>query len=260
MGDGPNDAGLSRHHLIAACEASLQAAGHRLDRPLPAARMGRPDPARGDAGGARRPRPQRQGPLCRLLQLLRLAADEGARRSASAQRPGALRQPADPLHAARRARPSTSWCRSPSTRGSASWSGARSPAACCPASTAAASRTRRARATSTDWAEPPIRDEDRLYDIVEVLVEIADERGVSAAQVALAWLLGRPGVSSLVDRRAHRGAARRQFAAAELELTGDERARLDEVSAPPSLSLLAPGQDRQDRLSAADLTLLGPHL
>ena len=39
----------------------------------------------------------------------------------------------------------------------------------------------------TDWNEPPVRDEDKLYDIVEVLVEIAEARGVSAAQVALAW-------------------------------------------------------------------------
>ena len=46
----------------------------------------------------------------------------------------------------------------------------------------------------TEWGEPPIRDEARLYDIIEVLVAIAAERGVSAAQVALAWLLGRPGI------------------------------------------------------------------
>ena len=36
-------------------------------------------------------------------------------------------------------------------------------------------------------------DEDALYDIVDVLVEIAEGHGVSAAQVALAWLLGGPG-------------------------------------------------------------------
>ena len=42
------------------------------------------------------------------------------------------------------------------------------------------------------WKEPPIHDEGKLWDIVDALVAIADERGVSGAQVALAWLLERP--------------------------------------------------------------------
>ena len=46
--------------------------------------------------------------------------------------------------------------------------------------------------------EPPIRDQGRLYDMVETLVAIAQERGVTPASVALAWLLGRPGVCTLV--------------------------------------------------------------
>jgi aryl-alcohol dehydrogenase-like predicted oxidoreductase len=48
------------------------------------------------------------------------------------------------------------------------------------------------------WDEPPVYDTDKLYDIVDVLVEIADNRGVSAAQVALAWLIGRAGVASVI--------------------------------------------------------------
>ena len=63
---------------------------------------------------------------------------------------------------------------------------------------ARAERARPARGTLTDWDEPPVYDEDKLYDTVEVLVEIGDEHGVSAAQVALAYLLGRPAVTSLV--------------------------------------------------------------
>src|SRR5271169_4279296 len=47
------------------------------------------------------------------------------------------------------------------------------------------------------WREPPIRDEPKLWNIVDALVAIADQRGVSGAQVALAWLLGRPGVTSV---------------------------------------------------------------
>lgn len=83
------------------------------------------------------------------------------------------------------------------------------------------------------WREPPIRDVDRLWRIVAVLNEVAAAHGVSGAQVALAWLLGRPGVASLVIG----GRNEEQFAdslkAAELALSDDERARLDAVSAPP---------------------------
>jgi aryl-alcohol dehydrogenase-like predicted oxidoreductase len=50
----------------------------------------------------------------------------------------------------------------------------------------------------TDWGEPPVYDSERLYDTVEVLVKIAEQDGVSAAQVALAYTLGKPAVTSLV--------------------------------------------------------------
>src|SRR4051812_22906474 len=113
----------------------------------------------------------------------------------------------------------------------------------------------------TDWDEPPVRDPDALHDVVDVLVEIAEDRGVSAAQVALAWLLGRPGVSTVVIGARTDEQLADNLAAAELELSGDERTRLDEVSAPP---LLYPhwhqAKTARDRLGAPELTLLGPHV
>ena len=90
-----------------------------------------------------------------------------------------------------------------------------------------------------------MHDQEQLYDIVDVLVEIAEAHGVSAAQVALAYTLGKPGVTSLVIGARTEEQLVDNLAAADLELTAEERARLDEVSAPPLLyPLLAPGQDR----------------
>jgi aryl-alcohol dehydrogenase-like predicted oxidoreductase len=113
----------------------------------------------------------------------------------------------------------------------------------------------------TDWNEPPVYDQERLYDTIEVLVEIGAGHGVSAAQVALAYLLGKPAVTSLVVGARTREQLADNLAAADLELTEQERARLDEVSRPP---LLYPywhqAATARDRLSPADLTLLGPHL
>ena len=113
----------------------------------------------------------------------------------------------------------------------------------------------------TDWNEPPVRDEEQLYDIVDALVEIATGHGVSAAQVALAWALGRPGVTSLVVGARTEEQLTDNLAAAELRFADDERKRLDELSAPP---LLYPfwhqAKTAADRLGAGDRALLGPHL
>ena len=111
------------------------------------------------------------------------------------------------------------------------------------------------------WDEPPVRDADKLYDIVDALVEIAEGRGVSAAQVALAWLLGRPSVASVIIGARTDEQLADNLGAAELGLSEEERRRLDEVSAPP---LIYPfwhqAKTASDRLGPADLPLLNPHL
>jgi aryl-alcohol dehydrogenase-like predicted oxidoreductase len=111
------------------------------------------------------------------------------------------------------------------------------------------------------WKEPPIRDEERLWRIIDTLVEIADARGVSGAQVALAWTLGRQGVTSVIIGGRTEAQIKDNLGAADLKLTADERARLDAVSAPP---VLYPYWHQlwtaSDRLGPADLSLLGPHL
>ena len=83
----------------------------------------------------------------------------------------------------------------------------------------------------------------------------------SAARVALAWLLARPGVTSVIIG----GRTEEQFAdnlaSADLKLSAEEMARLEAVSRPP---LLYPywhqAWTAKDRLSAPDLALLQPFL
>ncbi|MGA2045176.1 MAG: aldo/keto reductase [Roseiarcus sp.] len=111
------------------------------------------------------------------------------------------------------------------------------------------------------WKEPPIHDEGRLWDIVDALVAVAHGRGVSGAQVALAWLLGRPGVTTAIVGGRTVAQIQDNLGAAELKLTPEERARLDAVSQP---ALLYPywhqAWTAKDRLGAADLALLAPYL
>ncbi|MGF6233091.1 aryl-alcohol dehydrogenase-like predicted oxidoreductase [Inquilinus ginsengisoli] len=111
------------------------------------------------------------------------------------------------------------------------------------------------------WGEPPIREEDRLWAIVDTLVGISEARGVSGAQVALAWLLGRPAVTSVIIGGRTEAQLKDNLGAADLVLTAEERARLDQVS---TLPVLYPYwhqlRTAKDRLGPADLSLLGPHL
>jgi aryl-alcohol dehydrogenase-like predicted oxidoreductase len=113
----------------------------------------------------------------------------------------------------------------------------------------------------TDWNEPPVHDEEQLFDIVDALVEIADAHDVSPARVALAWTLGRPGVASVVVGARTEEQLADNLGAADLTLDADERARLDKLSAP---RLMYPywhqAKTSSDRLSDADLTLLGAHI
>ncbi len=79
--------------------------------------------------------------------------------------------------------------------------------------------------------------------------------------MALAWLLTRPAVSSVIIGARTDEQLADNLAAAELELSEAEVARLEAVSRPP---LIYPhwhqARTASDRLSAADLALLGPHL
>ena len=96
MGDGPNDRGLSRKHIFDAIDASLRRLGRRPRGPLPDPPLRPRDPHRGDARGAARPRPRRQGALHRRLQHVRLAV----RQVPLSRRPprlDALRLHAEPL-------------------------------------------------------------------------------------------------------------------------------------------------------------------
>jgi aryl-alcohol dehydrogenase-like predicted oxidoreductase len=113
----------------------------------------------------------------------------------------------------------------------------------------------------TDWNEPPVYDESKLYDTIEVLIEVAEAHGVSAAQVALAWLLTRPTVASVVIGARTDEQLADNLRAAELELSAGELARLEQVSRP---DLIYPYWHQMasaaDRLSAADLALIAPFL
>lgn len=85
----------------------------------------------------------------------------------------------------------------------------------------------------TGFREPPIYDWDNLWDIVDVLLDVAGAHGVSGAQVALAWLLQRPAVASVIIGGRKIEQFEDNLKAIELKLAPEEIGRLDDVSRPP---------------------------
>lgn len=77
---------------------------------------------------------------------------------------------------------------------------------------------------------PPV-DEEKLYDIVDVLDAIAQETGKTVPQIAINWLLRRPSVSSVIIGARNEEQLRQNLGAVGWSLSADEVARLDAASA-----------------------------
>lgn len=93
------------------------------------------------------------------------------------------------------------------------------------------SRTSRPAETRLNSLEAPgAIDQERLFNVVEVLLEIANERSVTAAQVAVNWLLSKPGVSTVLVGARTEQQLRDNLAAGQWTLSVDEVSRLDAVS------------------------------
>jgi aryl-alcohol dehydrogenase-like predicted oxidoreductase len=76
---------------------------------------------------------------------------------------------------------------------------------------------------------PPV-DKERAYDIIDVMKELGDARGVSVAQIALAWLLHQKHVTSVIIGAKTEAQLLDNLAATSVELSSDDLARLDDVS------------------------------
>lgn len=95
---------------------------------------------------------------------------------------------------------------------------------------------------------PPVNKE-KAFDIIDVMQPIAHEKGISVAQVALAWLLHQPAVTSIIIGAKTQAQLEDNLKAIEVKLTDEELVKLDEVSKLqpeyPGWMLERQGQDRK---------------
>jgi aryl-alcohol dehydrogenase-like predicted oxidoreductase len=258
-GEGPNDRGLSRHHIIEGCEASLRRLRtdwidlywcHEWDGVTPLEETLR---ALDDL--------TRAGKI-RYVGVSNYSGWHMMKMIAAAEREGLVRPVGQQIHYTLQAREAEQellpiavdqgidaviW--SPLAGGLLSGKYRRGKPE--------PEGTRRA----AEWTEPPVHDPEALYDIVEALVEIADSVGATPAQVALAWLLTRPGVASLVVGARTDAQLADNLGAADLKLAPEAVSRLEAASRKPlAYPYWHQKNTASDRLSDADRVLIGPHL
>jgi aryl-alcohol dehydrogenase-like predicted oxidoreductase len=102
---------------------------------------------------------------------------------------------------------------------------------------------------------PPV-DRDRTYTVIDAMRPIADAKGVSVAQIALAWLLHKPVVSSVIVGAKRTEQLEDNIAATKVVLSAEELAALDKVSALPAeypgWMIERQGEYRRNQLSQSE--------
>ena len=100
----------------------------------------------------------------------------------------------------------------------------------------------------------PVVDKERAWNVIDMLRPIAEAHGCSPARVALAWLLSREAVTSVIIGAKRPDQLVDNLAAVDLVLSQDELARLDEVSAlPPEYPGWMMAAMGADRMGPVDL-------
>ena len=247
----PNARGLSRRHLIEACDASLSAcrpigsicisctaASRHSDR-RDAARARRPDP--------RRARCATSAPACSRLEDRRGAVGgEGARaqplrlraagvpharphRRARGDSGGAdVRPRADPVGAAVR-RPADRQVQRDDQSAAGRWQGGKD-----------------------NFGRPAT---PAAWDVIDGLVALAKEKSCSASQLALAWNASQPGITAPIIGPRTLEQVADNLGAVDVKVTDADRARIDALAPPWSPAALLRGRAR-DRLQAESRALV----
>jgi len=103
----------------------------------------------------------------------------------------------------------------------------------------AGNRTRDGQRLTTRASSDPFGDSlysEQDFDVVDATRAVAEGKGVSAAQVALAWLLRKPGVTAPIVGATKLSHLEDAIASVDVDLSGDEIAALEKPYRPHAVS------------------------
>ena len=232
MGEDPNRRGGSRRWIVRAVEDSLRRLGHRLDRPLPGPPPRARRRRRRDARRADRPRPAGQGPLHRLLVVLRQRRSSrrsGPRASGAWSASAPSSRPTRCSSAASsstscRPRSATAWASSPTARSRGGWLSGNWTADSSPTSPA-----RQRLAARFDMSLP---ENQRKLEAVEQLAAGRRRRRPVADRAGHRLRRQPPGVTSAIIGPRTMEQLDSQLPAADVVLDAAVLDRIDEIVRP----------------------------
>lgn len=100
---------------------------------------------------------------------------------------------------------------------------------------------------------PPV-DKERAYNILDMMHPMAEEKGISVARLALAWLLHQPAVTSVIIGAKRVDQLEDNLKAVDVKLTNEDLQKLDEVSRLPAeypgWMFERQGRDRKQQLES----------
>ncbi|MGO1060516.1 aldo/keto reductase [Planococcus sp. FY231025] len=82
------------------------------------------------------------------------------------------------------------------------------------------------------WPEPWVQDQERLYDVIDVLEEVAANHNASVPQIAYAWVRDRPNVGPIVIAARNEEQLKENIASYEIGLAPEEHDRIEAAARP----------------------------
>ncbi|WP_053216988.1 aldo/keto reductase [Virgibacillus senegalensis] len=82
------------------------------------------------------------------------------------------------------------------------------------------------------WSEPWVQDQERLYQVIDALEEVAANHDATVPQIAYTWVKDRPNVGPIVIAARNEQQLRENIASFDIQLTQEEHDRIESVARP----------------------------
>ncbi|AQQ54100.1 aldo/keto reductase [Planococcus lenghuensis] len=82
------------------------------------------------------------------------------------------------------------------------------------------------------WPEPWVYNQERLYEVIDALEEIAKNHDASVPQIAYSWVRDRPNVGPIVIAARNEAQLKEDIASFDIKLTEDDHDRIEKVARP----------------------------